>query len=114
MKAALAAAYPDARPPAIAVWAGILVRFAFVMAPGDLVVHPTKADATINIGRVTGPYRWAARAALHRHRRDVAWLHTGIPREAFSEGARYELGASMTLFRFRRHAGELAPFVALA
>jgi predicted Mrr-cat superfamily restriction endonuclease len=111
MKAALSAAYPRARPGAIPVWAGILLRFAFEMTPGDLVVHPTKADSTLNFGRVAGPYRFEAAARVDRHRRDVHWLHTGVPRDAFSEGARYELGASMTLFKVRRHAAELERFV---
>ena len=111
MKAALTAAYPQARARAIPVWAGILLRFAFEMAPGDLVVHPSKPDSTINFARVAGPYRFEAEAPLLRHRREVEWLHTGVPREAFSERARYELGASMTLFKIRRHAAELERFV---
>ncbi len=58
MKAALAAAYPDVRPRAVSVWAGILLRFAFALQPGDLVVHPYRPDATVAIGRVTGGYAW--------------------------------------------------------
>lgn len=34
--------------------AGQLLRFRHVMAPGDLIVYPRKADRTINIGRITG------------------------------------------------------------
>lgn len=44
MKARLAATYPDAKPGAIPVWAGILRRFAFEMGEGDLVVAPYKPD----------------------------------------------------------------------
>lgn len=112
MKAALAEAHPDAKPRAIPVWAGVLLRFAFEMEPGDLVVHPCKADATLRFGRVAGGYRWDAGApADNRHRRPVEWIETGVPRMVFSESARYELGSSITLFRVRRNAEELRAVV---
>jgi len=107
MKAAVAAAYPDAKPGAIPVWAGVLLRFAFEMQPGDVVVHPHKADATISIGTVEGDYWWQADAPDNRHRRAVSWQRTGIPRATLSKSARYELGAAVTLFKVKRHAGEL-------
>jgi restriction system protein len=107
LRAAVAAASPQARPRAIPVWTGVLWRFAFALRPGDLVVHPVKADATISLGRVDGDYAWDPAWPDLPHRRPVAWLHTGVPRGALSEGARYELGASLTLFEVRRHAGEI-------
>jgi predicted Mrr-cat superfamily restriction endonuclease len=111
IKAALAEAYPDAKPRAIPVWAGVLLRFAFEMQPGDLVVHPCKADSTLAFGRVAGGYEWVREAPPdNRHRRPVEWLEDGVPREAFSESARHELGSSLTLFRVRRNAEELARF----
>jgi restriction system protein len=112
LKAALAEAYPDAKRRAIPVWAGILLRFAFGMRVGDLVVHPCKADSTLSFGRVAGDYRWDPEAPEgNRHRRAVEWLETGVPRMLFSESARYELGSSITLFRVRRNAGELRAVV---
>jgi predicted Mrr-cat superfamily restriction endonuclease len=108
LKAALSEAYPDAKPGAIPVWAGVLLRFAFEMRPGDLVVHPCKADSTLAFGRVAGGYVWERSAPPdNRHRRAVEWLETGVPRMLFSESARYELGSSITLFRIRRNAEEL-------
>ena len=68
MKAALAAAYPDASPRALSAWAGMLLRFAFEMRPGDLVVHPDKAERTVSVGRVDGDYRFEPRAPDLRHR----------------------------------------------
>ena len=112
MKAALAEAYADAKPRAIPVWAGVLLRFAFEMEPGDLVVHPCKADSTLSFGRVAGDYRWDAEAPPdNRHRRPVDWIETGVPRMLFSDSARYELGSSITLFRVRRNADELRAVV---
>ncbi len=113
IKAALATAYPEARRRAIPVWAGMLRRFAFEMAPGDIVVHPHKPDSTLSFGRVRSEYRWEPDAPDVRHRREVTWLHTGVPREAFSKGAGHELCAAMTLFRVRRHAQEFFDRLAL-
>jgi restriction system protein len=108
MKAALAAAYPDAGPRALAAWAGMLLRFAFEMRPGDLVVHPDKRERTVGVGRIASDYRFDEGAPDLRHRRDVTWLATGAPRTLFSKGALYEIGSSLTLFRVRRNAGEFA------
>ena len=71
MKAELLSRYPGAKPGAIPVWAGILLRFAFTMREGDLVVAPDKATSTLNFGRVVGPYEFSATARLHPHRRRV-------------------------------------------
>jgi restriction system protein len=106
MKAALAAAYPDASPRALSAWTGMLLRFAFEMRPGDLVVHPDKQERTVSVGRIAADYRYDPRAPDLRHRRDVTWLATGVPRALFSKSALYEIGSSLTLFRVRRNAGE--------
>ncbi|MDQ3934511.1 MAG: hypothetical protein M3340_07750 [Actinomycetota bacterium] len=90
----------------------MLLRFAFEMEVGDLVVHPVKADSSVAVGRVAGDYAWLAEApASSRHRRPVEWIEDGIPREAFSESARHEIGSSLTLFRVRRHAHEFEGFL---
>lgn len=112
MKEALREAYPEAKPRAIPVWAGVLLRFAFEMEAGDLVVHPVKRDSTVAVGRVAGAYEWLRDAPPGgRHRRAVEWIEDGIPREAFSESARYEIGSSITLFCVRRHAHEFEGFL---
>jgi restriction system protein len=112
LKAELAEAYPDAKPRAIPVWAGVLLRFAFEMRVGDLVVHPCKGDSTLSFGRVAGGYRWEPDAPPdNRHRRAVDWLEVGVPRMVFSESARHELGSAITLFRVRRNADELRAVV---
>jgi restriction system protein len=90
----------------------MLLRFAFGMRVGDLVIHPRKADATLSFGRVAGDYHWEAGAPPdNRHRRAVEWLETGVPRMLFSDSARHELGSSITLFRVRRNAEELRAVV---
>jgi restriction system protein len=110
MKAHLAAAYPNAKPRAIPAWAGILLRFAFEMRQGDLVIYPYKPDSTLNFGRIAGEYHFDGRAKLQRNRRAVVWLHTGVPRGLFSTSACYELSSALTLFRVRRHEQEFSAF----
>ena len=106
LKARIAFAYPDAKPGAIPVWAGVLHRFAFEMVEGDYVISPTKIDSTLKFGKVVGPYYWDAVAEFHRHRRPIEWLATGVPRARFSKSARYEIGSAVTMFRVKTHAVE--------
>lgn len=111
LKARIAEARPEAKPGAIPVWAGILLRFRFEMQPGDLVIYPYKPDSTLNFGRITGDYYYEASADVHRNRRKVEWLKTGVPRAEFSKGARYEIGSAVTLFRVKSHDREFIDFV---
>lgn len=106
LKAALAAAFPDDKPRAIAGWAGILLRFAGDISEGDVIVAPYRPDSTINIGIVTEPYEFHAEAPTHRHRRPVRWEKLGISRTEFSQAALYEIGSLLTVFRVRKHADE--------
>lgn len=106
LKAALAAAYPDDKPRAIAAWAGTLLRFADEISEGDVIVAPYRPDSTINIGVVTGPYEFHPNAATHRHRRLVRWEKLGNSRTDFSQAALYEIGSLLTVFRVRKHADE--------
>lgn len=105
LKARVAQVFPDAKPGAIPVWAGVLRRFAFEMQPGDFVVYPHKPDSTINIGRVVGPYSYFD-GERHPHRRTVEWLHTDIPRTRFTQAARNEIGSAVTMFRIKTNVAE--------
>lgn len=110
MKTKLAATYPDAKPGAIPVWAGVLRRFAFEMREGDLVVAPYKPAGTVNLGVVAGPYEYHPEVDDHPHRRRVRWTRVGVARAQFSQAALYELGAFITLFKITRHREEFARF----
>ncbi|AIF41818.1 restriction endonuclease [Dermacoccus nishinomiyaensis] len=103
MKAELLSRYPGAKPGAIPVWAGILLRFAFTMREGDIVIAPDKATSTLNFGRIVGPYEFDALARRHPHRRPVQWLKTDVPRGLFPQSALHEIGSALTLFRVKRH-----------
>jgi restriction system protein len=111
LKLRLAEERPSAKPGAIPVWAGVLLRFRFEMEPGDLVIYPYKPDSTLNFGRITSDYYYDAEAPMHRNRRRVDWLKGGVPRAKFSKGARYEVGSAVTLFRVKTHDQEFIDFI---
>lgn len=106
-KAAYRQVYPDAKPGNVAVSAGVLYRFAVEMQPGDIVVFPCKADRTINIGTVDGPYRHdLAMPEDCPNVRPIRWIKS-LPREEFSQPALYEMGSFLTLFEIRNNADEI-------
>jgi restriction system protein len=111
LKQRLVATYPTAKPGAIPVWAGILLRFVHQIHEGDIVIYPYKPDSTLSFGVVESAYYWDVTADTHKNRRKVRWLRTGIPRAQFSQGARYEIGSAVTLFRVKTHAGEFEAFL---
>ena len=106
LKEQLASSRPNAKPGAFPVWAGVLLRFAFEMHRGDLVVYPRKSDRKINLGIIDCDYEWHASEPTHRHRRTVRWIQTGLPRAMFRQGALYEIGSAVTLFRVKNHTDE--------
>ena len=110
-KARLAATYPTAKPGAIPIWAGVLLRFAHEMAPGDIVIWPNKQDSTLNFGKIDGGYDHQSGAAVQRNRRSVKWLKTGVPRAQFSQAALYEMGSAVTLFKVKNHESEFLAFL---
>jgi restriction system protein len=111
LKEHLAQARLWAKPGAIPVWAGVLLRFRFEMQIGDLVIYPFKPDSTLNFGRITSDYYYEPSAEQHRNRRKVEWLKTGVPRAEFSKQARYEIGSAVTLFRVKTHDQEFIDYV---
>lgn len=77
------------------------------MKPGDLVVHPSKADRQLHIGRIDGPYRYdPATSEGYPNLRPVKWAKH-IPRSHLSQGALYELGSALSLFQVRNYAEEI-------
>ncbi len=112
MKAKVAATYPDSKPGAIPGTAGTLLSFVYRMHVGDFVVYPHKPDSTLNFGQIDGEYTYDPALPLHRNRRRVTWLKTGVPRTTFSEPARFEVGAAMTIFQVKKHLQEFLDYIA--
>lgn len=110
-KAVVAEAYPEEKAGAVPVYAGVLRRFAHEMEPGHLVVYPCKSQRTVWVGEISGPYAYRPDVdARYPHQRNVNWCE-GLPRTRFSQGALYEIGSAVTLFRVTNHADE---FIAVA
>jgi restriction system protein len=97
---------PDSKPSAIPIQAGQLYRFVHEMSIGDDVIYPRRADRTLHWGTVVGPYFFEATdGAGFAHRRAVRWK-SRLSRDAFSQGALYELGSTLTLFEVKSFADE--------
>ena len=110
LKAELRRHYPHKNERAIGAWAGIFVRFVNEAAEGDVVVHPHKEEKAINFGLIAGPYEYAPAAPTRRHRRRVTWINTGVPRDAFTQEALWEIGSTLTFFAIRNHVSELEKY----
>jgi|GEM_PF-3123794 len=75
LKPLIAQAYPEKKPGAIPVDAGILFRFVHEMKQGDLVAYPSKLDRQIHLGRVEGDYRHEPKTEDgYPNIRPVKWL----------------------------------------
>lgn len=99
--------WPQKKPGTQASWAGQLYRLVHEMKAGDVVVYRSKQGTKdIAIGIVTGPYVYAGAGEAYPHRRPVEWKCTEVPATTFSQGALYELGSALSLFRVKNHAGE--------
>jgi restriction system protein len=85
-------------PGSVPIQAGQLFRFVHEMKTGDRVIYPRKIDRTLLWGEITTPYLYdRAHNPDFPHRRGVRWLNV-LSRDAFSQGALYELGSTLTLF----------------
>jgi len=111
-KAAVAGGYPQIKPGAIPVYAGILYRFAHEMQPGELVVYPSKIDFQFHIGRIEGDYAFQPQRSVdYPNMRKVAWLKT-VPRLNFSQGALSEINSILTVFQIKHYADEFTDALA--
>ena len=96
----------DARPASIPMQAGQLYRFLHELSIGDRFIYPRRTDRTLHWGEIIGPYVYDREGlAEFSHRRAVRWISKSS-RDAFSQGALYELGALLTLFEVKGFASE--------
>ena len=99
------AAYPDATKGSIPTGVGMLFRFCHEVQIGDYIIYPSKIDRMINIGEVTGDYKYVPDASEYVQQRSVKWLKH-LPRMSFSQGALYEIGSAMSFFMVKNYADE--------
>lgn len=97
--------YPGSKKMSIAQCVGQLYRFIYEVQMGDYIVFPTKYNRSINIGQVTGEYYYDEKEEHFVNKRKVKWLKT-FPRTAFSQGALYEVGSFLTIFRIKNYSSE--------
>ena len=102
----VAAVYPHKKPGAVPNNAGQMFRFVHEMKNGDLVVYASKRDRHIHIGEVSGEYLYNLKEEpAYPHLRSVNWLKD-FPRTKFTQGALYEIGSAMSLFKVKNYAEE--------
>jgi restriction system protein len=107
--------YPTKSEPWVANAAGQLLRFRHGMRRDDLIVYPQKSDRTINIGQIAGAYAYLPTvSSRYPHQRQVTWLKAGLPRDPFSQGCLYELGAAMSVFTIKTHRDEILAVLSTA
>ena len=104
-KARYQTTYPDAKKGSIPTSSGMLYRFCHEVQIGDYVVYPSKSNRMINIGEVTGEYRYDPAQPEYVQTRAVKWLKA-LPRTSFTQGALYEIGSAMTFFAVKNYADE--------
>lgn len=104
-KAKYTEVYKDAKKGSIPTCAGMLYRFVNEAKVGDYVVFPSKSNREVNIGQITGEYRYDAEEHDYVQKRDVKWLKH-FKRTFFSQGALYEIGAAQSFFLVKNYADE--------
>lgn len=104
-KAKYTEVYKVAKKGSIPTCAGMLYRFVNEAKVGDYVVFPSKSNREVNIGQITGEYRYDPEEHDYVQKRDVKWLKH-FKRTVFSQGALYEIGAAQTFFLVRNYADE--------
>lgn len=92
--------YPETPENKIGYQAGQVWRFANEISIGDLVALPSKFQPEINIGKVTGNYRYTKIDNL-QHIIPVKWLKA-IPRSAFDQDLLYSFGSLLTVSQVNR------------
>lgn len=97
------------KPGAFGVCSGQLYRFGYDMQIGDYVVHPSKSDRMINIGKIIGDYEYRPEAKNppydYVQYRKVEWL-VSYPRTYFSQAALYEVGSALSVFQISKNIDE--------
>lgn len=100
-----AEAFPGAKPGKVSTSAGQMFRFVHDMEMGDAIAYPSKKDRQVHLGFVIGPYVYDPSDSGYPNQRSVSWKGSSA-RAEFSNGALFEIGSALSLFRITAHAGE--------
>ncbi len=104
---ALQERYPEAKLKRLSNWTSQIWPFAKEIKKGDLVVMPLKTQPAINIGEITGDYRFESDGPdPFYHWRGVKWIGEAIPRSHFGKDLLFTFGAFLTICRVQRNNAE--------
>jgi restriction system protein len=99
--------YRDAKPKAIMNWVSQIWPFGHEIKKSDLAILPLKSQPAIQIGEITGNYRFEpAGPNPFFHWRAVKWIGEAIPRANFGKDLLNTFGAFMTICRVQRNNAE--------
>lgn len=99
--------YPNAKPKTILNWVSQVWPFAHEIAKSDLVVLPLKSQRAVQIGEITGEYRFEAKGPNpFYHWRAVKWIGEAVPRAHFGKDLLHTFGAFLTICRVQRNNAE--------
>lgn len=100
------AAYPEASDGKVSNFAGQLWALRSRITVGDTIVLPMKTTSQLAIGVAKGAYTYVNDPDPElRHRIDVDWKRTDVPRTAVHQDLLYSLGAFMTVCQIKRNDG---------
>jgi restriction system protein len=99
--------YSNVKPKAITNWVSQVWPFAHEIKKSDLVILPLKAQPAIQVGEITGDYRFEPDGPNpFFHWRPVKWIAEAIPRTNFGKDLLNTFGAFMTICRVQRNNAE--------
>lgn len=110
-KEALSEKIPEIKESQIPANAGTLYRFVHEIKNGDVILCPDRRTGTVNIGKISGDYKFHPDSSMHNHWRPVTWVRTGVPKSELSQAAQKEIGSRMTLFAIKTAEDEIAHLV---
>lgn len=97
--------YPESSKMSTAQCVGQLYRFVHDVKVDDYIVFPTKYNRMINIGQVKSEYYYDENEEHYVNKRKVKWIKS-FPRTMFSQGALYEIGSFLTIFKIKNYTTE--------
>ena len=99
--------YPDAKTKTISNWVSQVWRFAHDIRQGDLVILPLKSQRAIQVGEITGDYKFESDGPNpFFHYRTVSWIAEALPRSHFGQDLLNSFGAFLTICRVTRNNAE--------
>lgn len=93
--------YPGERKMQIAAHIGQIWKFYNDVKIGDIIIFPERQTSTVQVGIITGNYKFDHAHEVMRHNRTVKWIKV-FPRSAFDSDLLYSFGSLLTFARCRK------------